>query len=167
MIKIFRRCLLLTFLSLASQMAHAQMSTTASTGDYASDLGVLNGVIKTNGFTRDICVEQFSEMQAPLDDAYNTWREKYKSFLQEIAMRWNLLLIQDANDTKKSLADTHAYMNGEFAKLRSALKAMYSKEGLEKFRRVCERYPTSLLGELGNIEKRYPEHVQTIRRVKL
>jgi hypothetical protein len=167
MTKVFLRSLLAVVFLIVRQYAYAQTSTSASTGDYASDLGFLNGVIKTNGFTRDICIEQFPEMRTTLDAAYSTWRERYKQFLQEIAMRWNLLMIQDAKDNNTSMAANAEYMNGEYQKLRAGLKTMYSKEGPEKFRSVCDSYPVRLLGEPGNIENHYPEHVETIRKVKL
>jgi hypothetical protein len=142
-------------------------AVTASTGDYASDLGTLNGVIKTWGYTRDICVEQFPDMQKRMDDAYDNWREKYKPFLQEIALRFDLLMIEDAEETKTSLASNLEYFQGEIAKLKPAIKNMYSKDGLEKFRDLCERYSSQINGAMGNLEEHYPEHVETIRKVPL
>jgi hypothetical protein len=48
-----------------------------------------------------------------------------------------------------------------------ALKNMYSKDGPEKFRAICENYPNNLNGAWGNIETHYPEHVETIRKVRI
>jgi len=162
-----KRCLLVIILCLSSQNAIAQISTTASTGDYASDLGTLVGVIKTQGFIRDICIQQFSDMQKRLDDAYASWRERDKPFLQEIALRWSLLMIEDAKENNISLASNAEYFTGEMAKLRAGVKTILSQGGPEKFKSACQQYPVGLLGEIGNIEKHYPEHVETVRQVKI
>ncbi len=167
MTKIFQGFLLMATLSVLNQQAHAQMSTSASTGDYAMDLGKLDGVIRTWGYTRDICLEQFPDMQKNINDAYNFWREKYKPFLQEIALRLNLLMIEDARETKTELATNIQDYLAEVGKLKPLLKNMYSKDGPEKFRNFCEKFPDKLNGEMGNIEKHYPEHVETIRKVKI
>ena len=162
-----RLCVLVIAASLSSQMAHAQLSTTPSTGDYASDVGILMGVIRTQGFTRDLCKEQFSYTQQAVDEAYNIWRERYKPFLQEVALRWNLLVIQIAKETNTSLADVTEAATGEMEQLRASIKTTYLKAGPDKFQALCDKYPTDILGEAGDIEKRYPEHVETMRKVKL
>lgn len=162
---IFRSCLAIGLLFI--QPAFAQkISTTPSTGDYASDLGTLNGVMRTTGFTRDICLEAYPDMQQAINGAYNTWRERYEPFLQELALRMNLLLLEDSQQSGISLAQEMSAYTTEMAKLKPALKAMYSKDGPASFRTFCESYPRTLLGDgVGNIEKHYPEHVATIRKV--
>ena len=161
-----------TFVATASLLlslnVSAKLSTLAATGDYASDLGVINGVFKTNGYTRDICAAKFPDLTRKLDDAYANWRMKYKPFIQEISLRWSDMAIQVANEEHTSIASVHEYYNNEFEQLRTTLKTMYSKNGDAEFRRICERYPdTLLLGTNGDVEKNYREHVETIRRVKL
>jgi hypothetical protein len=165
MTKIFR-FLLIAFLAILSQQASAEMSTLASTGDYATDLGALNGAVKTVGYMRDICVEQFPDLQRRTGDAYNAWRERYKPFLQEIALRFDLLIIEAAKETNTSLVETTAFVQGGLAKLKPMIKNMHSKNGPEHFRDWCEKYPSTIGGEMGNLEKRYPEHVETVRKVK-
>jgi len=111
---------------LFAQPALAQkISTTASTGDYASDLGTLNGVVKMAGFTRDICIEAHPDMQQTISEAYNVWREQYKPFLQEIAMRLNLLLIEEARQLDISLAQEMVAFTTEVAKMKPGLWVTY------------------------------------------
>jgi hypothetical protein len=160
-------CIALCWISIPAHATDPVMSTTASTGDYASDLGTLYGVTKMWGYTRDICVEQFPDMQKRIGDAYDNWREKYKPFLQEIALRFDLLIIEDAKGSKTSLARNLEYYQGEIAALKSTLKNMYSKDGPERFREFCEKYPSKINSAMGNIEEHYPEHVETIRKVKI
>jgi hypothetical protein len=138
-----------------------------SNGDYATDLGSLEGSIKTMEYTRDICSEQFPDMQKQLGDAYNNWRQRYKPFLQEIALRFSLLMIEAAKENNTSLVSNAEYFSNTFAQSKLALRNMFSKDGPEKFRAICEHYPISLEGEIGNIEKHYPEQVETIRKVKI
>jgi hypothetical protein len=161
-----RRCLIGLVLLIVQPLHAQKISTTPSTGDYATDLGIVYGVMRTTGFTRDICIETYPEMQQAISEAYNVWRERYKPFLQEIAMRMNLLLLEDAKQSGISLAQEMTNYANEMAELKPALRAMYSKDGPASFRAFCERYPNTFLGEgVGNIEKRYPEHVATIRKV--
>jgi hypothetical protein len=163
---IFRSCLAVSVLLFAQPALAQKLSTTPSTGDYASDLGALNGVVKMTGFTRDICIEAYPDAQQAINDAYNAWRERYKPFLQELALRMNLLLLEDSRRSGISLAQEMAAYTAEMAKMKPALRAMYSKDGPASFRAFCERYPGTLLGDgVGNIEKHYPEHVATIRKV--
>jgi hypothetical protein len=163
---IFRFFLAVSMLLFAQPALAQKISTASSTGDYASDLGTLNGVMKMTGFTRDICIEAYPDAQQAINDAYNAWRERYKPFLQEIALRMNLLLLEDSQQSGISLAQEMAAYTTEMAKMKPALKAMYSKDGQASFRAFCERYPRTLLGDaVGNIEKHYPEHVATVRKV--
>jgi hypothetical protein len=162
-----RNYILAAVLLLCSYQTHAQkISNTPSTGDYTTDLGILQGVIGSMGYTRDICIEAFPDLQDKLNAAYKQWRGSYKQFQQEVARRINLVLIQDAKETGISLADEMTNFTNEMAKMRPALKAIYSQDGAA-FRSLCERFPADLLGEFGNIAIRYPEHVQTMRKVPL
>ena len=167
MLAIFRPfCLALSVLLLAHPTLAQKISTTPATGDYASDLGYLNGVAKMTGVTRDICIESYPDMQLTITDAYNIWRERYKPFLQEITLRMNLLLLEDARQSGSSIAQVMATYTAEMAKMKPGLRAMYSKDGPASFRTFCESYPRTLLGDgVGNIEKYYPEHVATIHKV--
>jgi hypothetical protein len=165
---IFRSFVAVNLLLFTQPTFAQKISATPSTGDYATDLGALNGAMRTAGFTRDICLEAFPDMQPVINDAYNTWSERYKPFLQELAMRMNLLLLEDARQTGISVVQEMAAYTTELAKLKPTLRALYSKDGPTSFKTFCESYPRTLLGDgVGNIQKHYPEHVATIRKVPI
>lgn len=159
--------LLMVILSISCHQTYAGMSSSISSGDYATDLGSIYGVIKTYGYTKDICIEQFPDMRKQIDDAYNKWRKKYRPFTQEIKYRLDTMMLNDSNQNHTSVTTAQEYMNDIYEELRRKVKSMYAKDGLKNFRNLCERYPKRLDGEQGDLEKYYPEHMETIRKVKI
>ena len=143
------------------------ISTTPATGVYEDDLGSLYGAIKTIGFIYEICSESFPELRPQINDAYISWRARYKPFHQEVKLRMNNVLLMDSGGNLSRRADEEAQLNDAMQVLKGKIREMYTKGGAISFKEACMRYPTSIEGSKWDIQKRYPDQVETIRAVHL
>jgi hypothetical protein len=121
----------------------AEQQSTASTGDYAMDLGQVYGAIEAVKFTKDICDKAFPDYIQANGAAYQRWRARFKPFLQEMEKHYTASMWREAKgDPQKHMALLKE-MDDIFMQYREGLKKQMMSDGPEVFRKQCGIYPTT------------------------
>src|SRR6478672_12504994 len=154
---------LATFLLTVALCNSAFAQSTNSSGDYAMDLGQVQGGTRGAKFLGEICSDAFPEQALANATAYKQWREKYLPFLQEVDRHFSALAYREANGDPQKHVQFLADSEKSFDGYRDALRSQLMADGEKAFKSQCELFPTYLDSERMNLEKYYAEQVATMR----
>lgn len=155
--------LVICLLSIVPISTYAEQST-SSTGKHESDLAQVYGAIQAVKYMKEICADNLPKYIKQNETAYQKWRVKYKTFLQEIERHFSKMLWREAGrDPEK-----HMLILDKYDKIllgyKKGLANLMRNDGEKGIHNTCKIYPVYLTTDRTNLEYFYSEQLVTIRR---
>jgi hypothetical protein len=127
--------------------------------NYPHALGYVVAQIRYVKWMGELCAERFPEMKAKNTASYLNWKEKNRTFIDE--MEGQLAL---ANDRLRKFSPDGADLDSFINAQRQSLKQENEARGEKTYRWMCQLYPERVASNTNDLESALAESVAIVRR---
>ena len=158
------RLLLIAFIA-ASALATGVFAAQTD-GTYAADLSRVYAATQFIQARKDGCDSAEPGTRKANDAAYDAWRKKHQSLLDELERRFLAMIRRVSTDQKDYSKNVGKYA-GEALQNLEELKRIFLSQPQPDIARQCQEFPAYLKSKDADLSKRYAAELKSVRRRKL
>ena len=133
---------------------------------YAADLSRVYEATQFIQAVKEGCDTAEPGSRSPNENAYNAWRKRHQSLLDELERRFTAMIRRASTDEKDYAKNVGKYA-GEVLEHLEQMKKEFLAQGPQEVARQCREFPGYLKSRDADLRKRYAGELKTIRRHKL